>query len=89
MQFERYITDLINGDWGEAQKNGRPVLDIIKSSAPVTLEMAFFSLMIAYPLGIFLGIVSAVRQDRMFDHLSRFFAIAFVSLPIFLSLIHI
>ena len=45
--------------------------------------MAFFSLMIAYPLGIFLGIISAVRQDRMFDHVSRFFAIAFVSLPIF------
>ncbi|MBJ08255.1 MAG: hypothetical protein CMB60_04340 [Euryarchaeota archaeon] len=83
IQFERYITDLINGDWGESQKNGRPVLDIIKTSAPVTLEMAFFSLMIAYPLGIFLGIISAVRQDRMFDHVSRFFAIAFVSLPIF------
>ena len=83
VQFERYISDLIVGDWGESQKNGRPVLDIIKTSAPVTLEMAFFSLLIAYPLGIILGIISAVRQDRMFDHVSRFFAIAFVSVPIF------
>ncbi len=83
VQFERYLFGLIEGDWGTQQKNGRPVLDIIKSTAPVTLEMAFFSLLIAYPLGITLGIISAVRQDRMFDHVSRFFAIAFVSVPIF------
>ena len=37
----------------------------------------------AYPIGITLGILSAVWQDQVFDHISRFLAIAFVSLPIF------
>lgn len=82
-QFWIYVTNLIEGDWGDSITYHRPVLDVVKDAAPITLEMSFFALMIAYPLGITLGIISAVRQDKMFDHLSRFLAIAFVSLPIF------
>ena len=83
VQFWRYITDLVEGDWGESLLYHRPVIDVVKDAAPITLEMSFLALFIAYPLGIMMGIISAVRQDRMFDHISRFFAIAFVSLPIF------
>ena len=83
VQFWRYITDLVEGDWGESLLYHRPVIDVVKDAAPITLEMSFLALFIAYPLGIMMGIISAVRQDRMFDHVSRFFAIAFVSLPIF------
>ena len=82
-QFRIYFEDLAVGDWGESSTYHRPVADVVKDAAPITLEMTFFALFIAYPLGITLGILSAVRQDRMFDHISRFFAIAFVSLPIF------
>ena len=82
-QFKLYVTHLLQGDWGESSTYHRPVADVVKDAAPITLEMSFFALLIAYPLGITLGIISAVRQDRMFDHISRFFAIAFVSLPIF------
>lgn len=83
IQFGLYVTHLYEGDWGESSTYHRPVADVVKDAAPITLEMAFLALFIAYPLGIILGIISAVRQDRMFDHISRFFAIAFVSLPIF------
>ncbi len=82
-QFWLYVSHLLEGDWGESSTYHRPVADVVKDAAPITLEMSFFALLIAYPLGITLGIISAVRQDRMFDHISRFFAIAFVSLPIF------
>ena len=82
-QFRIYFEDLAVGDWGESSTYHRPVVDVLRDAAPITLEMTFFALLIAYPLGITLGILSAVRQDRMFDHISRFFAIAFVSLPIF------
>lgn len=83
VQFEKYITRLVDGDWGDSITYHRPVLDVVKDAAPITLEMSFLALMIAYPVGITLGILSAVRQDQMFDHVMRFFGIAFVSLPIF------
>lgn len=82
-QFFRYVSDLAEGDWGDSLTYHRPVSHVVRDAAPITLEMSFFALLIAYPLGIVLGIISAVRQDQMFDHVSRFFAIAFVSLPIF------
>ena len=82
-QFGRYVSDLAEGDWGDSLTYHRPVVEVVRDAAPITLEMSFFALLIAYPLGIVLGIISAVRQDQMFDHVSRFFAIAFVSLPIF------
>ncbi|MFL2956887.1 MAG: ABC transporter permease [Candidatus Thalassarchaeaceae archaeon] len=74
---------LIDGYWGDSSLYHRPVAEVVKDFAPVTLEMSLLALLIAYPLGIFLGILSAVWQDQIFDQLSRLMAIAFVSLPIF------
>jgi len=82
-QFEIYITNLLNGDWGESTSYNRPTSEVVRDAAPVTLEMTLFALLIAYPIGITLGILSAVKQDQTFDHISRFLAISFVSLPIF------
>ena len=82
-QYTIYVQNLMQGDWGESVAYKRPVIDIVKDAAPITLEMAFLSLLIGYSLGISLGILSAVWQDRVFDHLSRLVAITFVSLPIF------
>ena len=83
VQFLDYIERLAAGDWGESTTYNRPTSDVVRDAAPVTLEMALFALLMAYPIGITLGILSAVWQDQVFDHISRFLAIAFVSLPIF------
>ena len=82
-QFRLYLVNLAEGDWGESTTYNRPTSEVVRDAAPVTLEMALFALMMAYPIGIILGILSAVWQDQVFDHVSRFLAIAFVSLPIF------
>jgi len=82
-QFAIYLQNLLEGDWGESTAYHRPTSEVVKDAAPITLEMSFFALFIGYPIGITLGILSAVWQDQVFDHISRFLAIAFVSLPIF------
>ncbi len=82
-QFAIYLQNLLEGDWGESTAYRRPTSDVVRDAAPITLEMSFFALFIGYPIGITLGILSAVWQDSVFDHISRFMAIAFVSLPIF------
>ena len=82
-QFTIYLQNLLEGDWGESTSYNRPTAEVVRDAAPVTLEMTLFALLIAYPIGITLGILSAVKQDQTFDQISRFLAIAFVSLPIF------
>jgi ABC-type dipeptide/oligopeptide/nickel transport system permease component len=48
-----------------------------------TFELALAATLIAVPCGILIGIVSAVYRNRWIDQVSRFFAVLFVSIPIF------
>ena len=74
---------LLDGNWGYSLSYKKPVSKVLEQAVPVTLEMSFGAILIGAPLGIFLGVLSAVYQDRLLDHSTRFIAIAFVSLPIF------
>lgn len=74
---------LVDGNWGYSLAYKRPVTEVLRQAVPVTLEMSFGAILFGAPLGIFLGVLSAVYQDRWVDHITRFIAIAFVSLPIF------
>ena len=46
-QFGRYVSDLAEGDWGDSLTYHRPVVDVVRDAAPITLEMSFFALLIA------------------------------------------
>ena len=50
VQFVYYITHLLEGDWGESITYHRPVIDVVKDAAPITLEMSFLALAIALPI---------------------------------------
>lgn len=58
-QFFGYLIDLAHGNLGVSLQTGRPVIEIIISTLPVTLYLIFFStlcaLLIAIPLGTFIG----------------------------------
>ena len=85
VQFFLYITNLIQGDWGTSTSTATdaPVLEIIAQRFPATIELAMLSMIIAVLLGIPLGIISATRKDKPVDHVTRIFALAGVSMPIF------
>ncbi|TFG12022.1 ABC transporter permease [Candidatus Thorarchaeota archaeon] len=84
IQFFLYITNLMQGDWGEsASSSFRPVLQVIAEKFPATIELSIFAMIFAVVLGIPLGIVSATRKDEMVDHFTRIFSLAGVSMPIF------
>ncbi len=58
-QFFGYLIDLAQGNLGVSLQTGRPVIEIITSSLPVTLYLIFFStlsaLLISIPIGTFIG----------------------------------
>jgi peptide/nickel transport system permease protein len=55
----------------------------IKKHFPATFELVTASFFIILMVSIPLGVLSAVYKDRIFDHISRVFSIAGVSMPIF------
>ncbi|MFH1153033.1 MAG: ABC transporter permease [Pseudomonadota bacterium] len=83
VQYLRFTAGLVKGDLGVSIRNHRPVTRDLGDFFPATLELTLASVMICLAAGIPLGILSAVRRNRMADHLTRVFSVFGVSMPVF------
>jgi peptide/nickel transport system permease protein len=83
VRFVSWLGDLIKGDLGQSYLTGEPVLHIILSRLPVTVELLvisqLFTLLLALPAGIF----SAYRSGSFFDRLISIGGFATLSVPSF------
>lgn len=61
----------------------RPVSDIITETLPETAVLAFTSIVIASILGIFLGIISAIKRNSIYDRMSLVLAVLGMAAPSF------
>lgn len=83
VQYLTYMRDMLTGDWGTSIGTKRPVLDEILNRLPATLELIAAAMLLAVPLGILLGVLSARWQRRSPDIVVRIVSIVGVSLPAF------
>lgn len=83
VQFGRFLWQVLHGDLGRSLMTRAPVTDEIMSRFPATIELAFMAMLIATIAGIFVGVLSAVKQYSIFDYLSMVGALVGVSMPIF------
>lgn len=85
IQYFNYMGDLLQGDLGNSIRTQRPVVDDLLSFFPATLELAIAAFIIAILVGIPLGVLSALKKNTFWDHVSRVFSISGVSIPVFFS----
>ena len=83
VRFFIYLGHVITGDLGTSIHTGRPVLQDLSVFFPATLELVLVSMGFAILLGIPLGVISAVKQNKATDHLIRIFAVSGVAMPMF------
>jgi ABC-type dipeptide/oligopeptide/nickel transport system permease component len=83
VQFEKYVSGLLAGNWGTDQ-TGAPVYPEIAQSLPATVELVFASLVIMIVFGIALGAVAAQYAGRWPDHLVRVFYLSGWAAPTYL-----
>lgn len=85
VQYFKWLTSLLKGDWGQSFVNKRPVTEVIAERLPTTvmvLGIAYiFALMIALPVGI----ISAVKQYSWWDNVATTLAFLGYSLPTFFT----
>jgi peptide/nickel transport system permease protein len=65
----------------ESFQSGRPVTDILKDAIPQTAILAFFAMVIATIIGIFLGVVASLKPGSWFDTTSIVASVMGYSLP--------
>ena len=82
MLFE-YISGIFQGDLGMSARFRRPVISLVSGALPYTAILTFGSISVASVLGVFLGIVAAVKQNKLTDNIIMVFSLIFSSIPIF------
>lgn len=83
LQYVYFLRNLARGDLGESISTRRPVMDDLRQFVPGTIELASSAMLFAIVVGVPLGILGAVCQDRWPDHLARFVALIGTSIPVF------
>ncbi|MFO1444522.1 ABC transporter permease [Bacillus sp. Bva_UNVM-123] len=83
VQYFEYLFNVFQGDFGISLKNSQPVLDEILVRLPITMELAFFSILITIVLGMAAGIISAIKPYSLTDTGVMLVALLGISLPSF------
>jgi peptide/nickel transport system permease protein len=81
----RWWRSTSHGDFGTTLSDRRPVLDVLKTFGAATLELVFYSLIVAFIVGIPLGMLAAYFRDKYPDAVLRVFAILCYATPVFFA----
>lgn len=85
VQYLEYIGQVFRGDFGSTISDGRPVTEILTTYGAATLELVVYALIVAFIVGIPLGMVAAYFRDKWPDAFLRVFAILFYATPVFFA----
>ncbi|AKB34881.1 Oligopeptide transport system permease protein OppB [Methanosarcina siciliae C2J] len=82
LQFFRWIKEaVLRGDIGTSYVFKKPVLYLLALRLPATIELAGASMALSVLVGLNLGIYSALRENRISDHVLRIATLFGVSMP--------
>ncbi len=81
-QFARYVLNIFKGDFGPMfREPSQTVADIIKQTFPISIQLGLMSMIVAFVLGIPIGIVAALNHNSFLDYFVTFTAVLSRSVP--------
>ena len=83
VQYVTYMKNLAKGDLGTSFRTKSSVSQDLLDRLPATAELTLLALVFGAVTGILLGVVAAVRRNRLPDHVARLFALTGSSIPVF------
>lgn len=83
VQYGRYVSDAIRGDFGRSFQTNRPVRDSITEVLPYTLQLTVVGLGFAILFGGILGILAALNRNSWIDSLTMVFSLFGLAMPSF------
>ena len=85
VQYGDYLANLLRGDFGTTLSDNRPVTEVLVTYGTATLGLAVYALVVAFLVGIPLGMLAAYLRDRFGDAVLRVFAILCYATPVFFA----
>ena len=78
-----FVRSLVGGDWGLSEKMylGQDVMQVFIEKLPATMLVNTYTMIIAVPIGLLLGIFAALKKNKWQDHLISTGVMVFISVP--------
>ncbi|HEU5100865.1 MAG TPA: ABC transporter permease [Roseiflexaceae bacterium] len=84
IQYLRYMGNALRGDFGISfQSPTETVLQLIGRTWPVSIKLGLMAIAVAFPVGLGLGILSAVKQNSWIDYVTTFISALGITVPTF------
>lgn len=83
VRYWTWLTSVLRGDWGISEVTRRPALVEITEKLPNTLYLSFIAFIGALLISIPIGVLSAIRQYSLLDHVATTIAFIGQSMPVF------
>ena len=83
-QFATFVARAAQGDFGISYRLQQPVMELILSRLPATLELALVSGILAFTFGVGFGVYTALRRNGWLSNTIMTVSLIGVSLPTFL-----
>lgn len=81
-QYFNFLVHLLHFDFGYSYKQQQmPVISIISTNLPVTLELGLWALVLQFLIGVPLGILSAIKPNTWIDTVNMGSSIILYALP--------
>ena len=82
-QYGDWMKDVFTLKLGESFFKAEPVMDKILHHGPLTFEIAFLSIIVAWLVGVPVGALSALKRNTMVDYVARILTVLFLAVPPF------
>jgi len=84
VQYLRWVSRLVQGDWGWSPGFRTDVLAALLERTPATVELTLYSVLLLVPLGIVGGALAGAGENHPVDYAFRLVAFVATSLPPFI-----
>ncbi|WP_319529212.1 ABC transporter permease [uncultured Cohaesibacter sp.] len=85
VQFTDYLLNIMQGNFGNSLVSGRSVNSMIVAALPVTLKLGLSAIFLLSIIGIILGVIAALNQNKLLDNLIVGFALIVWGIPVFVA----
>ena len=83
VQYWRYMKNLFSGDLGTSYRYQRSVNSILAEHYPYSIKLALAAIIIEIIIGIFTGIISAIKKYSFWDMLATISTTLLVCIPVY------
>jgi peptide/nickel transport system permease protein len=85
VQYGHWLVNFVRGDWGESISTRTEIREAVMQRLSNSLQLAGLTLLFSVPLGVVLGVIAGLNENKLPDNVVSIAALSVVGLPEFVT----